>query len=363
MDKLLYQIALTKIPLVGPRTAKNLISYCGGVKEIFSASAKQLRAIPGIGTQVAQNIRRQRVLQDAAKELKFIEKNQIKTLFYLDQAYPFRLKKYPDCPILLYYSGTAELNHPRIVAMVGTRRPNPYGITACQNIVSELKSYQVLVISGLAYGIDITAHRRCLEEDIPTIGVLGHGLSQVYPRQHERVAQRMKASGGLLTEYTSQTTPEREHFPMRNRIIAGLCDALVVVQTAEKGGSIISAEMAHAYHKDVFAIPGRINDAQSQGCNQLIKQHKATLVESAADIAFQMGWEQNPVKAIQQSLFVELSREEQSIIALLNRGDAISIDQLRLEAKLGNSQMAALLLNLEFKGMIRTLPGKRYALA
>ncbi len=363
MDSLFYQIALTKVPRVGPRLAKNLISYCGGVREIFTTSARKLRAIPGVGDSIARHIRQQKGHREAESELRFIEKNQIKAHFFLDEEYPYRLKPYPDCPILLYYRGPADLNHHRMVAVVGTRQPNDYGRSVCEQLISELGGYDVQVISGLAYGVDITAHRRCLEESIPTIGVLGHGFSRIYPHQHRRVAQKMLVNGGLLTEYTSQIGPEREHFPMRNRLIAGLCDALLVVQTAEKGGSMISAELANHYHKEVFALPGKISDPQSRGCNQLIKSHRAQLIESAADIAHGLGWDQSTSISVQQALFPSLSREEQCIMKVLETRTSTAIDQLQIEAKIGSSQMAALLLNLEFKGLIRALPGKRYTLS
>ncbi|MEO1409660.1 MAG: DNA-processing protein DprA [Bacteroidota bacterium] len=362
MDMLFYQIALTKIPRVGPRLAKNLISYCGGVREIFKASARDLRAIPGVGERIARHIRHDAGHREAERELRFIEQHHIQTHFFLDDTYPFRLKPYPDCPILLYYRGSAALNHYRTVAVVGTRRPNDYGLQACERLIGELQDYDVQVISGLAYGVDIAAHRRCLESSIPTIGVLGHGLGRIYPQQHRRVAQQMLEKGGLLTEYSSQTGPEREHFPMRNRLIAGLCDALLVIQTAEKGGSMISADLANHYHKEVFALPGRVGDPQSRGCNQLIKSHRAQLFESVADVAVGMGWDSSAPHQVQQRLFPELSREEQCILGVLSNREVSDIDQLQMEAKIGSSQLAALLLGLEFKGVIRPLPGKRYAM-
>lgn len=363
MKDLLYQIAITKIPLVGAVTAKTLISYCGGVKAIFEASPKELRSIPGIGPKLAQNIARRQSLEAAEREIAFLKKYKIKPLFYLNDDYPHRLKHYADCPVMLYYSGQADLNHQRIIGVVGTRRPNNYGTFACEDLVAGLKEYDPLIISGLAYGIDITAHKKCLEEEMPTVGVLGHGLSRIYPSQHQSVARQMVHQGGLLTEYTSDTSPEREHFPMRNRIIAGLCDALIVIQTARKGGSMISAEIANGYHKEVFALPGRVSDAYSQGCNYLIKSHKATLMESAADVAYIMGWDKSENAASAPRGLEKLSEEEQSVVAILQEKEEISIDQLTFAAQMASSQMAAILLNLEFKGMIRTLPGKRYALA
>lgn len=360
-DDLLYQIAITKIPLVGPVKAKNLISYCGGVKEIFNATAKELKSIPGIGQKLATNILKQEVLAEAKKEIEFLRKYQVQPLFYLNDDYPHRLKHYTDCPVMLYYSGQANLNQERIIAIVGTRKPNAYGIRACEKIIGDLCEYQPLIISGLAYGIDITAHKHCIKKGIPTVGVLGHGLSRIYPHQHHQVARQMIRQGGLLTEYTSKTTPEREHFPMRNRIISGLCDALIVVQTGRKGGSIISAEIANTYHKEVFAIPGRVGDKQSEGCNHLIKSHKASLIESAADIAYSMGWDKPQTTPAKNKIL--LTSEEQKVYSLLKNTEAISIDKLTGVAQMESNQMAAILLHLEFKGVIQSMPGKRYALA
>lgn len=363
MDELLYQIALTKIPLVGAVTARNLVSYCGNARSVFSASKKQLLKIPNVGERIAENIIQTGILQEAEKELQFIEKERIQTFFYLDQNYPDRLKHYADSPVLIYYKGTSDLNHTRIVGIVGTRQPTPQGVGICEEIVEGLKPYNVLILSGLAYGIDSAAHRKSVELDIPTIGVLGHGFQTIYPAQHRTLAAKMTFNGGLLTEFPSNTLPDREHFPMRNRIIAGMCDALVVIETAIRGGSMITAYMANEYNKDVFAIPGKVKDKLSQGCNHLIKTHKALLLESADDIAYVMRWEENDApKLIQHQLFVELEPLEKIIVDLLQQSTEIGIDKLTYETRLSGSEMASLLLNLEFKGVIKSLPGKRYTL-
>ncbi|MEL6863796.1 MAG: DNA-processing protein DprA [Bacteroidota bacterium] len=362
-EDLLYKIAITRIEKVGVITAKNLVSYCGGARAVFESTKKALVKIPGIGPQIANSILRQQALIEAERELDFIESHQIQALFFLDEDYPKRLKQFHDCPIMLYYRGHADLNHPRVVAIVGTRKPSEYGKKVCRELIESLLPYQALVISGLAYGIDILAHRKCLEWEIPTVGVLGHGLQLVYPGAHRSTAQKMVAQGGLLTEFGSDQGPEREHFPMRNRIIAGLCDALVVVETGRKGGSMISAEMAYQYHKDVFAFPGRTIDQNSKGSNQLIKSHKAALIESGRDIAFVMRWEElDQQKTIQKQFFVDLAPEEQQIVNLLLEKKVASIDQLSGAFQLSASQLAALLLQLEFKGVLRSLPGQRYTL-
>ena len=328
-EELLYKIAITKITKVGPVTARNLISYCGGVKAVFQTKKKDLLKIPGVGETTISNLLNKKALIEAEKELKFVETNNINLHFFLDKDYPSRLKHFPDSPILLYYKGNADLNSSRIVSIVGTRTPTVLGKAFCEEIVEGLQPYNILIVSGLAYGVDSVAHQKSLDFKIPTIGVLGHGLSKIYPSKHKKMADQMLECGGLLTEFSSEVDIEREHFPMRNRIIAGMCDALIVIETAEKGGSMISAHMANNYSKDVFAVPGRLNDKFSQGCNHLIKTHKASLIESAEDIAYVMRWDtKSERKSVQKSLFVDLSENEQQIVNLLQNVEDLSIDKL-----------------------------------
>ena len=362
-SSLLHKIALNKIPNVGAITAKTLIDHFGEAAEIFRASKEDLLTIPRITEFVADHIISQQPVIEAEQEIEFVERHNITPLYFEDENYPHRLRDFKDAPVILYYKGTANLNHKRIVSIVGTRKPTENGKAHCERLIEELREYNVIIVSGLAYGIDITAHRKCLELGIDTIGVLGHGLKRIYPPQHRAVAERMLEQGGLLTEYTSEKQPDREHFPMRNRIIAGMCDALVVVETAEKGGSMISADLANQYAKDVFTFPGRLNDKYSKGCNMLIKSHRASLLENAKDIGYIMHWsqQQNP-KFVQQKLFVDLTTEEKIIIDLLNQSEEIGIDKLIYETQYSSSEIATLLLNLEFKGLVKTLPGHRYML-
>lgn len=363
MEDILYKIAITQIPKVGAVTAKNLVSYCGGVAAVFQTSRRELMRVPGVGERIADNILRGDYLERAEQELNFIEKNDIQPIFYLDAAYPERLRHYNDSPIMLYCRGDLDLNAKRTVGIVGTRMPSPQGVAICEELVERLKPYGATIISGLAYGIDIAAHRKSVEQGISTIGILGHGLQTIYPPSHRSIAERMMVNGGVITEFPSDTKPDRENFPMRNRIIAGLCDAIIVVETAKKGGSMITAHMANEYNKDVFAVPGRLKDKNSLGCNHLIKTHKALLLESAADIAYILRWEElDQQKEIQQQLFVELSDAEKIIVNLLNQSEEASIDKLLVETKIVGSELASLLLNLEFKGVVKSLPGKRYTL-
>ena len=361
--QLIQQIALTLIPNVGPITAKSLVSYCGSVEAVFRTNRKQLLKIPGVGDHVVNAIQKKSILTAAEKELKVISSQQIKPLFYLDPGYPRRLKHFPSAPLMLYLRGNIDLNYSKTISIIGTRKPSQRGILACEELVRQLKPYNPLIISGLAYGIDITAHKVCLEEGVPTLGIVGHGLGTIYPAQHYPYAKAMEQLGGILSEYPSYTLPDGRHFPMRNRIIAGLSDAVVVVETAEKGGSMITAEIANTYNKDVFALPGSIYDKRSKGCNKLIKNHQANLIESSEDLAYFMNWNiLSKPQNIQKELFVELAEEEKNIVALLQQNSDMDIDDLCHFMQKKNSALASILLNLEFKGIVKSLPGKRYML-
>ena len=362
-QNLTYQIALTKIPMVGLWTARLLIETCGSAEAVFSENKKTLTKIPRVSPGIVKNILEADPEALSAPDISFINEHKIKPLFFTNPDYPSRLKPFSDSPMILYYKGKANLNADRIISIVGTRKPTEYGKMQCQEIVEGLAKYNVLVISGLAYGIDITAHQKCLSLQIPTVGVLGHGMSQIYPAAHKSIAARMFAEGGILTQFGPDKGPAREHFPMRNRVVAGMSDAVIVVETARKGGSMITAELANGYNKDVFAVPGRLNDRLSKGCNHLIKAHKAQLLESAEDLAYIMRWtEKEAAKQRQTALFQELSEDEKNILNLIGETNQINIDQLAYQAELNSSEMATLILQLEFKGLIKTLPGKRFVL-
>lgn len=360
---LIHQIGLTLIKGVGHITAKNLADRFGGPEAVFSASYSQLLETEGIGPAIASRIVGTDALQQAAGQISFLEKHHISVLFYTDENYPARLKNCYDAPVLLYYKGNADLNHPRIVSIVGTRKATPYGLQLCKELAETLKAYDVLVVSGLAYGIDVAAHRQSLLHQVPTVGVLGHGLDRMYPASHSQVAQEMLRNGGLLTEFPPYTNPDKENFPKRNRIIAGMADVTLVVEAAAKGGALITAEIASSYNRDVFAFPGRTNDVYSKGCNFLIKTNRAALITEARDLAYYMGWEivRQPDQAIQASMAVGLSATESRIIELLAIS-ALRIDELAIKAELQQSKLAFHLLNLEMKGMIISLPGKVYQL-
>ncbi|NND33001.1 MAG: DNA-protecting protein DprA [Saprospiraceae bacterium] len=360
-DDLLYKIALTHLPKVGAVLARNLVSFAGGVEAVFSQKKSQLLKIPGIGTTTANDIVNHRSLKKAESELAFITKHSIKPLFYLDQEYPIRLKRIKDAPTLLYYRGNADMNAERVLAVVGTRKPTSYGINQCEKLVDYLRNKKVLVVSGLAYGIDIVSHRKALEVGLPTIGVMGSGLDRIYPAVHRKTAREMIDHGGLLTEFGSGTKPDRENFPMRNRIIAGMCDALIVIESDIKGGSMITAELANTYHKDVFAIPGKIGDQYSRGCNHLIKTNRACLIDGGEDLAEIMQWKElRPIDQVQTKLFVDLSDEEHKVLGIMQQNCPVSIDKMLKESSYTSSELASILLNLEFQGIIKALPGKLY---
>jgi DNA processing protein len=357
---LVYKIALSLIPSVGDRIAKKLVSYCGSVEGVFKEKKSSLLKIPGIGEIVASSVVNQKVLARAAEEILFIEKYNITPVFYLDDNYPNRLKHCSDSPLMLYYKGNADLNHEKIIAIVGTRNATEYGKKCCIKLVEDLVPHNPIILSGLAYGIDICAHKAALENGLNTIGVMAHGLDRIYPNVHKTVSKKMVTQGGLITDYLSQTIPDRENFPSRNRIIAGMADAVIVVEAAKTGGALITADIANSYNRDVFAFPGRIGDEYSEGCNHIIKINRAALIQSAADIEYLLGWNIIKKKTIQKKLFVELNPEEQILFDILNTEGNKDIDYLSFKSNLPMSKASALLLGLEFKGMVNSLPGKIY---
>lgn len=369
MSELLYRIALTKIPKVGGMTVKNLVSHLGSAEAVFRASKRDLVKVPGIANLIATSIsENQHVLNWAEKELVFMEKNKVRALFHTDPEYPDRLKQVYDAPALIYVRGDAPLNAKRILSIIGTRKPTYYGTQFCEAFLEQISVYKPLIVSGLAFGIDACAHRKSLDLGLPTVGVMGSGLQKVYPHEHRGIAERMCTEGGaLITEYPSDEEPDREHFPMRNRIIAAMCDATIVIETAAKGGSMITAQIATSYGREIFAVPGRITDKYSAGCNFLIKSNQATLLENAAQVAESLNWsiatEGGSGGGKQQSLFVDLTENEQILVDFLKFQDMIvSFDLICYATKLSQPTVAATLLSLEFKNLLKSLPGKRYEL-
>lgn len=362
-ENLKYKIALSLIPNIGDVLAKRLVSYCGSVEAVFDEKKAALEKIPGIGEFYAKAVLSQKVFDRAEEEIKFITKNKITALFYLDKDYPKRLTHCEDSPVLLYFKGKANLNSEKVISIVGTREATDYGKQQCEKLVADLAMYNPIIVSGLAYGIDICAHKAAMENRLTTVCGLAHGLDKIYPAIHKSTADKMLDNGGWLSDFTSKVQPDRENFPRRNRIVAGMADATIVVESKIGGGSLITADIANSYNRDVFAFPGRVSDECSLGCNNLIKQNKAALIQSAADISYIMGWEQQSKKApVQRQLFVELKPEEEILVNVIKEKESVNVDDLCLIAKMPMSKVSSLLLTLEFSGIVRSLPGKMYRL-
>jgi DNA processing protein len=361
-NPLIYKIGLTLIDGVGDVFAKKLLAYCGSAEAVFKEKKQKLMKIPGVGSVLADAIVNQQVIERAEEEALFIEKHKITPLFFTDAAYPERLKQCEDAPVMLYYMGSADLNVSPVISIVGTRKATEYGKELTRKLIDELSIYKPLIVSGLAYGIDIEAHRAALKNNLATVGVLAHGLHTIYPSTHKETAKKMLENGGLITDFISEAKPDKENFPKRNRIVAGICDAVVVIESGEKGGSLITADIANTYNRDVFAFPGKTTDSQSAGCNRLIKQNKAALIENADDLAYLMGWEKKDMakKETQPELFITLDADEHKLVEILNTKGKSGIDILSIESGLTMSKTSAVLLNLEFKNLIKSFPGKVY---
>lgn len=367
-QQLKFQIALTLINGVGNSIARNLISYLGSEEAVFLEKKSLLLKIPGIGERLARELtNHQDALQRADQEIDFILKNNISVHYYKDESYPSRLRECNDAPLLIYSRCKADFNSRHIISVVGTRNATEYGKKMCRELVlglSELPS--LLIVSGLAYGVDICAHKAALDAGIPTIGVVAHGLDRIYPGHHRSVAIQMLEKGGLVTEYLSCTNPDRQNFIQRNRIIAGMADAIVVVESGLKGGALITADLGADYNRDVFAFPGRSGDQWSKGCNFLIKNNKAGLIESAEDLLNNLGWISTGIspKNHQTFLFPELTDTEAAVYAAIQKhGQAIQVNELSLKLQLPYQQLSALLLSLEFKSVVRSMPGNRYVVS
>lgn len=363
--ELLYDIALTMVPQIGPIQAKTLVKCLGSARAVFTAPLGILQKIENIGQARASAIRSFRDFSAAEKEMAFIRQYGIRPLTFTDPAYPQRLLNCYDSPTMLYYKGTADLNRPKIVAIVGTRMNTEYGRAITEKLIEDLSTLDILVISGLAHGIDAIAHRASLKNKLATVGVLAHGLDKVYPENHAALAREIVTQGGgLLTEFRSRTDPDKYQFPARNRIVAGMSDATIVIETGVKGGSMITAELANGYNRDVFAVPGRPVDPRSEGCNLLIRNHKAILLSDAGVLIDNMNWgEAVAVKRRRQKeIFVELTRDEQVLVEMLRGREAVHIDEINLKSGLSNSAVAAAILNMEMQNIIFGRPGKLYSL-
>ena len=368
----LYMMALTQVPSLSLTNLHLLVEEIGSATAVYENRHAAKDLLPAASQNTCAAIgAMDSYLQRAAQELDFCRKSGIRCLGLTDEDYPQRLRDCPDAPVLLYSMGTADLNARHVVSMVGTRQITSYGKDLCRSFVADLKSLcpDALVVSGLAYGVDVHCHRAALEDGLPTVGVLAHGLDQIYPRMHRETAKQMVGQGGLLTEYMSGTAIDKRNFVQRNRIVAGMADAVVVVESAAKGGSLITADIALSYNRQVWAFPGRIHDTYSSGCNQLIFSNKASLLTDAKDFCLAMGWTDDmqhrqmlAEEGIQQELFVDYTPEEQRILKALAKSDGVQINVLSVETDVPVSQLSSLLFTLEMKGAVQMLVGGKYKL-
>ncbi|MGE7778127.1 DNA-processing protein DprA [Chitinophaga sp. NPDC101104] len=353
------RIALSFIPQVGDVVARHLVEHFGDAASIFAAPRRELERIATVGPSRADAIRQFKDFSRTDQEIRFLERQGVHPIFWTDSGYPARLRHCWDAPVLLYVRGRPDLQAPRILGVVGTRRPTPYGIECCRSLIAGLAALNVTIVSGLAYGIDVTAHQAAIEAGLPTIGVLAHGLDRIYPSSHARIARQMEELGGLLTDFPSGTALNRMHFPRRNRIVAGCCDGILVAESGISGGSLITAGLANDYNRDVLAVPGRIGDTASEGCLALIRQNRAALVTSAADIAEALNWRDPAISvppAIQSALFHDLTAEQRLILETLG-ATRLSLDEIQYRSGIPRSQVTEGMLALEMMGVVRALPG------
>ncbi|MBN1953327.1 MAG: DNA-processing protein DprA [Bacteroidales bacterium] len=364
MDDLQFKIALNCIPQIGPLLTRRLIAYVGSVEGVFKEKKQHLEKIPGIGTVKARGFNPCQLLKEAEEELKYVNKHSISVLFYLDDIFPNRLGECEDGPIILYVKGVANFNAAKVISMVGTRKATPGGKALTEEIVAFLAANhpEMLFVSGLAYGIDITAHKAALDAQVETVAVMGHGFEYLYPASHRQLAEKIAGRGALVTEFQSRRKPEAGNFVSRNRIIAGLADATLIIESAEKGGALITADLANSYNRDVFAVPGRPGDYYSKGCNELIKTNRAALAESGADIEKAMRWSiPKKNQAVQQKLaLTDLKAEEKLVLDYLGEKGETALDQLSYELDIPVHVLSGILLQMEFKSWISSLPGKCY---
>lgn len=361
-DELIAILRLQNIPNIGDITAKKLISNYGSASAIFKEKRNNLLKMDGIGTATLKGFLDKEHIEAATSEFQFIKRNNISYSFFSDPSYPSYLKHCIDSPLLLFKRGNINLENRKIISVVGTRKITSYGIVFCEQFIAEIAPLNPIIVSGFAYGVDICIQRAAVKHGLQTIGCLAHGLNQIYPKVHAKYMPDIEKNGGFVTDFRSNSTPERNNFLKRNRIIAGMSEATIVIESAEKGGSLVTADIANSYNRDVFAVPGRAGDKFSLGCNNLIKQQKAHMLTSAADLVYLLDWnvEEKKSKTVQKQLFVELDSVEKSIYGYLQKEGKQVLDIIALECKLPVYKTSSTLLNMEMKGVIRPLPGKLF---
>lgn len=364
-SELRYILALQRVPNLGDSSAKKLLHHVGSAEGIFKEKPATLLKIDGIGAYKIKDLQAPHLLTEAEAEIRFIEENDIQYSYFKDKTYPEKLKYCLDGPILFFHAGNIDLVNKKILSIVGTRKITTYGNVFCEKLIEELAPINPVIVSGFAYGVDICAHKAALSNGLQNIACLAHGLNQIYPKVHKKYMAQVEENGGFISEFWSTDPFDRNNFLKRNRIIAGMSEATIVIESAEKGGSLVTADIANSYNREVFAVPGRATDSQSVGCNNLIKTNQARVVTSAADIIYMLGWEleEKQKKVTQMPLFVDLNPEEETIIAFLKDKDKELLDVIAINCKMPTYKIANLLLQLEMKGVIRPLPGKLFQLA
>lgn len=360
-QELLYALALQNVSKIGDVTAKKLIAHCGSAEAVLNEKKQNLTKIDGVGSLVLSDLFDDRHLLEAEEELKFIRDNDITCLYFTDEDYPERLKHCIDGPILLFQSGNIDLKNQHVISIVGARKITTHGIAVCEKLVEALSPFNPVIVSGFAYGTDITAQKAAMKHNLQTIGCLAHGLDQIYPKVHKKYVAEVEKHGGFFTDFWSSDTFDRNNFLKRNRIIAGLSEATIVIESAEKGGSLVTADIANSYNREVFAVPGRTTDSQSEGCNNLIKHQKAHLLSKPEDVPYILNWQvETKTKPVQKKLFVELDADEKVIYNFLKDHGKEQLDIIALRCQMPTFRIATILLNMELKGLIRPLPGKQF---
>lgn len=361
-NELLYTLALQRVPNLGDTSAKKLLLAVGSAEAIFKEKKSNLLRIEGIGELKIRDLDLQSVISEAESELNFIKQQKLTHLYFTDPLYPEGLKHCLDGPILLFSRGNVDLQNKKLISIVGTRKATPHGIDFCHQLLEDMAPLEPVIVSGFAYGIDICAQKKAMELGLQTIGCLAHGLNQIYPKTHQKYCSKIEENGGFLTEFWSDDPFERTNFLKRNRIIAGISEATVVIESGEKGGSLVTADIANSYHRDVFAVPGRPEDLMSRGCNNLLKSQQAQVLTSAADLVYMMGWEvgDQPKQPKQTRLFHELTEEEALLINYLSTHGRSELDCIALACSIPTYRVASLMLNLELSGLVRPLPGKLF---
>jgi DNA processing protein len=358
---LFYLLALQRVEGVGDIMAKKLLTHCGSAEAVFATKTVKLAAIDGVGSMLLKSLKNKSVFEKANKELEFVKSNDINVVSFQDENYPDRLKHCIDGPLLLFTSGNIDLKNRRIISIVGTRQITSYGMEFCRKLIEDLAPLDPIIVSGFAYGVDIVAHQLAMEHKLQTIGVVAHGLNQIYPKTHKKYVAKVEENGGFMTEFWSSSNPDKENFVRRNRIVAGMSEATIVIESADRGGSLITANMANDYNRDVFAVPGRVTDKYSQGCNNLIKTQKANVLTSAADLVYILNWDiQKESKPVQKQLFVTLEDDEQKVYDYLLKTGKELMDIIALRCDFPIYKISGMLLNMELKGVVRPLPGKLF---